>query len=269
MLSLRFNYLLAALLLVTGLLSGQRTSPNPYHFSLKRDLTYVGAGALLTAAGAYQQSRVPEVSLSDLRLTDYDRVNMLDRSWGRYTPRGQARKWSDRLLNYSAAAPALLALGKHTRRDLHKVALLYVETMTLAGGLTSLTKTTFLRTRPYVFSPAWDENKPLESGDRASMISGHTSMSAAGAFFFARVFSDYYPDSKLKPYVWGVAATLPALTGYLRIRAAKHFPSDVVAGYLVGASIGYLVPTLHKRQILPRGMALSGGPGGVLLGYTF
>ena len=141
--------------------------------------------------------------------------------------------------------------------------------MAITGGITSITKAGFLRVRPYVYAPDWDPNQPLESGDRASFLSGHTSLSAAGSFFFARVFADYHPDSRLKPYVWGLAATIPAVTGYLRIRAARHFPSDVLAGYALGASIGYLVPTLHKKPILPRGMTLSPMGQGMYLSYRF
>ena len=39
---------------------------------------------------------------------------------------------------------------------------------------------------------------------------------------------------------------LPAVTGYLRFKAGKHFPTDIIVGYGVGATIGYLVPELHK-----------------------
>ena len=66
-----------------------------------------------------------------------------------------------------------------------------------------------------------------------------------------------------------MAAALPALTGYLRIRAGRHYPSDVLVGYLVGGAVGYLIPTLHKKK--PKGKSLSIAPsmGGVYLNYRF
>ena len=40
------------------------------------------------------------------------------------------------------------------------------------------------------------------------------------------------------------------MTAYLRVRAGKHFLTDVIAGYAVGATIGILVPHLHRNQSL-------------------
>jgi len=163
----------------------------------------------------------------------------------------------------------LLLFGRETRRDAPKLAILYTETILLTSGVTNLIKASVGRARPYVYAPDWEPGRELTSGDRAAFVSGHTSLAAAGSFFFATVFKDYYPDSKLKPYVWGAAVTIPAVTGYLRVRAAKHFPSDVLAGYALGAGIGYLVPTLHKKNVLPEGMTIAPGGGGVYLDYWF
>ena len=104
----------------------------------------------------------------------------------------------------------------------------------------------------------------------ASFFSGHTSCVASNSFFAARVFSDYYPESKWKPVVWGAAIALPAVTGYLRVKAGKHYPSDVIAGYAVGAAVGYFVPKLHRTPYrLPEGMHLDMGPAGMRLDWLF
>ncbi len=264
----RFFAFLLCLLLSAGLFAQYSPVVSPYHLSLKRELIYSGLGALTIGAGAYLQSQAGEPLLADLRLRKYDQINGFDRL-GSNIGRDRPRKLSDLGLNIGSGLPALVLLSRKTRSDFPKIALLYAETMAITGGITSMTKAGFLRVRPYVYSPEWDQAQPLESGDRASFLSGHTSLSAAGSFFFARVFTDYHPDSKLKPYVWGLAATIPAVTGYLRIRAARHFPTDVLAGYALGASIGYLVPTLHKKPILPRGMTLSPMGQGMYLSYRF
>lgn len=266
-------FLLTLLLHTTAIFAQEdqlaAANKSPYHLSLKRELLFVGAGAVTTGTGIYLQGKVPEGTRVELGLGTFADVNSFDRRFGTQFEDDRSRKFSDRLLNFNAGISGFLVLGKRTRRDLPRIALLYGETMALTGGITNLTKVTFRRTRPFVFGPGFDDDRVLDSGDRASLISGHTSISAAGTFFFARVFSDYYPDSKLKPFVWGTAIVLPAAAGYLRVRAAKHFPTDVMAGYAVGAAIGYLVPTLHKRAILPRGMTLSGGTQGILLSYRF
>ena len=207
----RFSTLLLVLLLATGLTAqSQPAKPDgPYHLSLKREASYIGLGGLMLGAGTYFQGRVPEVTISELSLNDFKQVNAIDGAYGNIIENDDARLLSDKLLNFNAGLPLALILGRRMRRDFPRIAVLYVETMAITGGLTNLTKATILRTRPYVLGPDWDPDRLLESGDRASFISGHTSISAAGTFFFARVFTDYYPESKLKPVIWVVAAGLP------------------------------------------------------------
>lgn len=218
---------------------------SPYHFSFQREVVYINGGLLTLAGSEYLRRQIEplEVSKLDVDITDFDDVQF------RYGDH-KADHFSDLSMYASAGLTALLIAKRDTRSHFGKVLLLFSETMLVNQGLTNLSKAVFRRPRPYVFAPDWSSDRRVLSGDVSSMVSGHTSGAAAGSFFFARVFSDYYPDSELKPLVWGVAATLPAITGFLRIRAAKHYPSDVVAGYALGAVIGYLVPTLHKKPLL-------------------
>jgi membrane-associated phospholipid phosphatase len=53
-------------------------------------------------------------------------------------------------------------------------------------------------------------------------------------FGYATIWTSYHPDSRLKPLVWASAALVPAVTGYMRVRAGEHFLSDVLAGYGTG-----------------------------------
>ncbi|WP_020567380.1 phosphatase PAP2 family protein [Neolewinella persica] len=248
---------------------GQAADGNgPYYLSLKRELLYGGAGALSLGVGTYLQAQLDAPLRRELEITAYDQINAFDRLGSNYEL-GNSRKLSDYGLYAGVALPGLLILDKDTRGDFGKITLLYAETMMVAGGLTNITKAGFARPRPYVYGPDWVPGTELKSGDQAAFVSGHTSLSAAGSFFFARVFSDYHPDSKLKPYVWGLAATVPAVTGYLRIRAGRHYPTDVIVGYALGATVGYLVPKLHKKPILPKGMRINAGATGVQLDYRF
>ncbi|MCB0630138.1 MAG: phosphatase PAP2 family protein [Saprospiraceae bacterium] len=216
----------------------------PYYLSLKQELLYTLGGASTTFLGNYLRTKTPELTRADLEL---EGINFIDRIATQFSSE-QADRLSDKTLVASVGLPLLLLAGQDSRRDFVKISILFGETMLINQGLTDMIKSIALRPRPYVF----DENLPpstiLRSNDRASFLSGHTSGSAAASFFFARVFTDYYPDSKLKPYVWGLAFAMPALTGYLRIRGGQHYPTDVVAGYALGASIGYFLPKLHWKD---------------------
>lgn len=52
-----------------------------------------------------------------------------------------------------------------------------------------------------------------------------------------------------KVVAWAGAAVIPGTIGYWRYTSGKHFPSDILAGYLVWAGTGILIPYLHKWQL--------------------
>ena len=140
--------------------------------------------------------------------------------------------------------------------------LMYGETFFLNAGINLIAKTTVQRTRPYVYNPDFSEEIKVKPNARMSFYSGHTSMTAANTFFFAKVFADYFPDSRLKPFVWAAAVTIPAITGYCRVQAGKHYLSDVMVGYGMGAAIGFLVPQLHRRSDKDANLTFFPGAGG-------
>jgi membrane-associated phospholipid phosphatase len=181
----------------------------------------------------------------------------------------KASNTSDVLLFSSIALPNFFWFGKTIRKDVKSVGLLYAEAMLLNVGITDIVKTVILRPRPYVLNPDLDPETVLIRNDRSSFFSGHTSVTATASFFCARVFADYYPDSRLKPFVWTAAALVPATTAYLRVRAGKHYPSDVLTGFLIGGAIGYLVPALHKKPLSERMLNVSVGMGGMVLTYRW
>lgn len=102
---------------------------------------------------------------------------------------------------------------------------------------------------------------PLGNHDRTSFVSGHTSATAVGTFFAARVIADCYPESPWRHVAWVLAAALPAATGYYRVRAGRHSVSDVLGGLFVGAASGMAVPTLARRGRVAAGPRLRLVPG--------
>lgn len=254
--------LLSALLFTLSLF-GQ--SPGPYYLNLKRTVLYGGTAIGTTVLGKHLRNSTPDLMLSDLHI---DGVNGFDRIATRQSSK-RAALWSDYTMGAAQVLPTLLLANRKSRRDVLKIGLLYAEVIMINQGLTDIVKSTFRRPRPYVF----DENLPPETilrrDDRAAFLSGHTSSTAAASFFFARVFTDYFPDSRLLPYVWSVAAALPAATAYLRVRAGRHYPTDVIAGYALGASVGLLVPALHKKLPANRRLAILPTGGGAYLSYAF
>ncbi len=127
---------------------------------------------------------------------------------------------------------------------------MYAEVFTFNYGLTEIGKNLAKRPRPYVYNTELPLDQRTNSTSRKSFFSGHTSQTAAACYFFAKVITDYHPtlDRAYKIGLWTFAASVPAINGYLRVKAGKHFPTDVITGYVIGAASGVIIPQLHRTK---------------------
>lgn len=88
---------------------------------------------------------------------------------------------------------------------------------------------------------AVNRERPEGGSDRrnSSFPSGH----AAGAFSVAYVVGSEYPSLKLPSYL------LAGLVAISRVYLGRHYPSDVLAGAVIGCSAGYLTMK-YKQAVL-------------------
>ncbi|HAA22628.1 MAG TPA: hypothetical protein DCP28_29120, partial [Cytophagales bacterium] len=155
---------------------------------------------------------------------------------------------SDLGLLVGGVSPWLLYLDPAVRADKWDVALMSLEVTMVNLAFTQTAKVFSRRFRPYMYNPDYPlEDKVGDPDGFHSFWSGHTSIASSMSFYTAKVFNDYHPQSPWRFAVWGAAIAVPAVTGWARVGAGKHYYSDVIVGYLTGAAIGYLVPELHKR----------------------
>ncbi len=258
--------ILALLCLICTLLPGQ----SPYEFNWRKEVTLLGVGTTTLSAGLLIHLQVkpyPEASIYRMNRSEVLSFDLL----ATYNISKKASNSSDYLVSGAYLTPLLFLPFRKSRSHFGQISLLYAETMLLTKGITILTKRLVKRPRPFVFNEHADLSDKLGLSARFSFFSGHTSISAASCFFTASVFEDFFPDSKWKPYIWGVAMTVPALTGYLRVAAGKHYPSDVVTGYIVGGLIGFIIPKWHKRSRLhaKRHLTLIPAPDRLVLNLQF
>ena len=129
---------------------------------------------------------------------------------------------------------------------------MYAETFALTAALTGLTKNLVKRPRPFVYNPNIELSYKQEGRAQYSFFSGHTSISAAMCFMTAKVFHDYNKGSWARPWVWAAAAIIPAITGILRQQSGQHFVTDVIGGYVIGATMGIIIPTLHSKGLFKK-----------------
>lgn len=269
--------LAAALILLSTVLFASANAQNreerdsPYSFHWKRDAVYASGAVVFTGMGHFSARQVqPHTEATVLELDKY-MLPGFDRSTvGNWSP--TSASVSDYMLYASAAMPLLMLANRRARQDWLGLGLMYIEVAGLTVGLTELSKGIVRRTRPYAYDPEVEMELRTSRDARMSFFSGHTSLATSMCFLTAKVFSDYSDNRTAKSLVWTAAIIAPAVVGYLRVDSGKHFPSDVIAGYLVGGTIGYLVPELHKKRRLPSGLTVApfGSPfgSGIYLSYN-
>lgn len=178
----------------------------------------------------------------------------------------QAKKNSDLGMYPSIALPFTLFFNKDIRKDWLDVSVLYLEAQAINGLLftaSPLGPNFNDRRRPQAYLTDVDDATRGDGGNLNSFFSGHVSTSATGTFFFAKVLSDYNPQwtGGQRALVFGLASLPPAYVAIQRVRGLRHFPSDVIVGYGIGALVGVLTPHFHKKweQNHETSLTISGG----------
>lgn len=223
------------------------SAQSPYELKPGRELALFGTGAGLMGASYYFHKNMDP--LTELQIAEYKAEGLSNFERWVTTQRSiRSHKASDIVLYSSTLYPVALTLvDKSMRKDAFKISNMYGQVFLINAGLTALIKNTVRRGRPYVYGTYLSTAEKMTKSARNSFPSGHTSQTASMSFLAARLYADYHPDSKWKPVVWTVAAAMPLTTGILRMTAGKHFPTDVIVGYAIGAAVGYFVPVIHRR----------------------
>ncbi len=243
-----------AFLILVSMTNGLFAQERPFPYELKkRDFYLLPLGLCMTVLGSTLCDNYGNVSLEEIRLLDRNDVNGLDRcATYNWSP-----EWGDRsdryrdILSYSTilllSVPPLL----HAKlSETATVGTMFLESCLFLSGFTYLTKATVGRKRPYLYNTDLSVKERQSPGGDAylSFYSGHTAAAFTAATFLSKVITDIHGDSIWTKLLWGSSLTLAAMTGYARVKAGKHYPTDVIAGAIAGFAIGYLVPSLHKKK---------------------
>jgi hypothetical protein len=225
-----------------------QTFQSPFKLSLGIDLP-ISLNAVGLGAGSFilGLDKKPPTEQSILKLNRSE-VNRFDRG-ATYQYSKVAGYSSDACMYLSMGLPLLHLANKNSRKDFGKITLMYAEVFVLNTAITNLLKETVARKRPLLYNPDVPMASKLKKDNLKSFFSGHTSTTASMSYFFAYTFHMYNPGSKWRPVVWSLSAALPIVTGLLRYKAGKHYWTDIITGYVVGAIIGVGVPWLHSTAL--------------------
>ncbi len=222
----------------------QISIPTTYELKTGREAAIITAGAIPMGFSIMLTKRKPILSVESIEALDASGIWGIDR-WVTKNYSRTAHRMSNGLLFSSFALPLALLADQPGRDEFGKVALMSFEGLLVANGIGNLTKHLVRRVRPYVYNPEVPMQEKLQANSDLSFFSGHTYNVSYMYYLTAALYDDFHSSSKARPFVWTTAAIVPAIQGYLRVRAGKHFVTDVVVGYLVGAAVGLVIPSLH------------------------
>ncbi len=103
--------------------------------------------------------------------------------------------------------------------------------VSISGGtlLSALLKSAFERPRPAFIADG-------VTIDSFSFPSGHAMLSAVTYLTLGALLTQSEPQRQVKIYITGVAIALTVVIGLSRIYLGVHYPTDVLAGWIVGAA---------------------------------
>ncbi len=233
-------------LLCLSLVFSTYAQDSPYETNTWKDGAYIAGAVGLNVLGFTFIQNKESLTESELNALNKNDIWGIDR-WaaGNYSEEADAASY---IPFYAALGMPLAFLPSEAeRKNFGQISVLFVETMATTGVFYTMTAGLIDKSRPLVYNEDLPTGERTEGGAQRSFIAGHTAVAAAGTFFAAKVFNDFHPDSKAIPYVWGGATGISVLMGYLRTKAGKHFLTDNIAGFVVGAASGILIPELHKK----------------------
>ena len=138
------------------------------------------------------------------------------------------------------AVPAGMATAGFIKHDktLVRNACAGLAAIAINGGVTLILKYSVNRDRPFVTYPDIIQKSKVSS---PSFPSGHTS----SAFATATSVSLAYP----KWYIIAPSYAWAGTVGYSRMHLGVHYPSDVLAGALIGSGCAYLTFKINQKLL--------------------
>jgi len=175
-------------------------------------------------------------------------LNFLDRGTVGQVRFGAA-KVSDAALYASVGGAGLLLFADaHGNRSVAGEDLtVWAQSIATASLITSWLKVLVHRPRPFRYVPA-ETTITFQSG--ISFPSGHSTTAWAAAFSYWSIQQMRGRAGQRVPQIAALLGTA-AVTGVFRVLARQHFPTDVMAGALIGASVGWFVPRIYPVRRSP------------------
>jgi membrane-associated phospholipid phosphatase len=172
---------------------------------------------------------------------------------------------SDKLLLVTMTAPLFLQMSQGFNSSMGNAGLIYAQSHAFSMLLADTTKLIVRRPRPYTHSkdPRILYFAEQQSADaHASFYSAHSSSAFTSAMAGSLLYAARTDDLPARHVVWGLEFLMAGMTAQLRVRAGRHYRTDIWVGTALGLSMGLAVPALHGvdlRRVRGSEMATAGG----------
>lgn len=231
----RIRSLWGALLLVGAPLAAQSGRAYQVGWPDAVSVGIGGAAALLPIVLRLPHGPPPCAPCDPASLSSFDRIAV-------HHYDAAADRGSTILLMGVGGAAALGSVWGLDRERARGDAAVFVNAVTWAAAADQWLKVAVHRSRPVLYTSAAPEAAGTHE-NRVSFPSGHAELAFAAATAYAvMAHRQHLPHATRNAVLLYAGATI---VGVLRVVAAKHFPSDIVGGAVLGSGVAWTVATLH------------------------
>lgn len=225
----------------------------PYSYT-KQDNYIVTIGTGIGLASLLFDTDSP-ITLTEIEQLNRTSINAFDR--------GATYQWSPRIDQYSdyaiiatTIAPLLVNYpeffyAKNFEQNLI-LSLMYGESLLITYNLASFTKSAFKRNRPFMYNSGLTPQERLTISETENynnaFFSRHTAFAFCSATYLSTIYSDIHGNTMASKIIWGTSLVGATSVGILRYQSGQHFPTDIIAGAIIGGFTGFLIPWVHRKK---------------------
>ncbi len=173
---------------------------------------------------------------------------------------------------YASLGMPVLTMGAASRGHSWGNSLIIYGEANLAALVTStFVKNLVRRARPYTRGVTPEARAEVRrKGDDAyfSFYSGHSSAAFTSATAGSYLFGAVAEQESLRATHWGVSLALASFTAHARVRAGRHYPTDVLVGAALGIGFGLGVPALQRVALNTSPLQAGAALGGTIAGAS-
>lgn len=165
-----------------------------------------------------------------------------------YQYRPKPAKYSDLLMASQLAIPMIVGLTRMNNPQLYSASMVGAQSLLWTMNMTQGIKLLRLRSRPFVYSSTTPETVRNNPDARYSFLSGHSSAAFCIATATTLALKNLGISGTTRTIIGSASFIMAGSIATLRIASGKHYPTDVLAGMILGCGVALLNHYVHVRN---------------------